>query len=499
MDNLFILANYYYNFGFNITHISVDRDRFHKNLRASYYHLDRILKAPTHHWESLQDERQTLKYLRSHDWKNAVGLGLVLGFKKVRALDIDGCSSQSLITEMLEVLGLPKNYEWVVRSGSNNGFHIIFYCEEHDFPIEEGKVKAFLPNDAYFEEFQHIELRWNGHLVLPPSMHPTYNNYKFINGTYPLKRPKTIELSNLYSLVSKFCGIVSFEAWSQFYTNYELTTIDPFNENTKVPITQSKHIDVSGKYLDFDLQDTNGTKTNAEGNKIEFLQKENYYRQLDNGEYSNGHNIYIQKETRPYFLFFDTETTGIPLNRTADITDLNNWPRLVQLAYILCHSSETGYDDFKDRNIIAKGSFIIKPSGFTIPTDASKVHGITNEFATKNGKSLQNVLNHFQAIIKQADYVVAHNMGFDEKVIGAEFLRSKMTNPLTTAKKICTMQSTIDICAIPGNNGLKWPTLSELHQKLFGKTFQESHNASVDIDATAKCFWELKRTKQISI
>lgn len=32
--------------------------------------------------------------------------------------------------------------------------------------------------------------------------------------------------------------------------------------------------------------------------------------------------------------FFDTETTGIPKNWEAPVTDLSNWPRMVQIAYL---------------------------------------------------------------------------------------------------------------------------------------------------------------------
>ena len=35
------------------------------------------------------------------------------------------------------------------------------------------------------------------------------------------------------------------------------------------------------------------------------------------------------------YLFFDTETTGLPKNWKAPITDLENWPRLVQLAWLV--------------------------------------------------------------------------------------------------------------------------------------------------------------------
>ena len=59
--------------------------------------------------------------------------------------------------------------------------------------------------------------------------------------------------------------------------------------------------------------------------------------------------------------------------------------------------------------------------------------------------------------------------------------------------QLCTMQASTDYCKIPGPYGYKWPKLSELHMKLFGEYFEEAHDAAADINATVKCFWELKR------
>jgi len=48
-------------------------------------------------------------------------------------------------------------------------------------------------------------------------------------------------------------------------------------------------------------------------------------------------------------------------------------------------------------------------------------------------------------------------------------------------------------CAIPGGRGgkFKWPTLTELYTKLFKKGFGDAHDAAYDVDATARCFFEL--------
>jgi len=188
------------------------------------------------------------------------------------------------------------------------------------------------------------------------------------------------------------------------------------------------------------------------------------------------------------YLFFDTETTGLPKNWKAPLTDLSNWPRLVQLAYLFFDSSG---------NKISGDDFIIKPEGFTIPTAASKIHGISTERALREGVSIISVLQNFNSLIEQTTYLVAHNMPFDEKIVGAEFLRNGMANSIQTKNKICTMKETTNFCALNGPYGYKWPKLSELHYKLFKTNFEEAHNAAVDITITAKCFWELKRLGKI--
>lgn len=188
------------------------------------------------------------------------------------------------------------------------------------------------------------------------------------------------------------------------------------------------------------------------------------------------------------YLFFDTETTGLPRNWRAPVTDLNNWPRLVQLAYLY-------YDN--NGNKISGGDFIVKPEGFTIPAEASRVHGISTERALREGESITSVLQHFHSLIEQASYLVAHNISFDEKIVGSEFLRNGIQNSIPSKNKICTMEQTTRFCAINGPYGYKWPKLSELHYKLFGTGFEEAHDASVDVTVTAKCFWELKRLGKI--
>lgn len=183
-----------------------------------------------------------------------------------------------------------------------------------------------------------------------------------------------------------------------------------------------------------------------------------------------------------YYLFFDTETSGLPKDYKAPSSNTQNWPRLVQLSWILTDSS---------RKHIRVADYIIKPDGFTIPDDASRLHGITTQRALNEGDDLKIVITAFLMDLKKATAIVGHNIDFDKKVVGAELIRLGEKDLISSFPSFCTMKSGTNYCAIPGNYGYKYPTLQELHKKLFGIGFANEHNSASDISATEKCFWEM--------
>lgn len=187
-------------------------------------------------------------------------------------------------------------------------------------------------------------------------------------------------------------------------------------------------------------------------------------------------------------LFFDTETTGLPKNWAAPIEQLDNWPRLVQIAWQI-------YDE--NQRLIESFDFIVKPNGFSIPIEASDVHKITTEKAEKVGVDLNIVLRLFYDSVSKSNLIVAHNYSYDYSIMGSEFLRNGYENILEKKESICTMESSTDYCKIQGPNGYKWPKLEELYGILFNQTFN-AHDALDDVIATARCFWELKKKNIIS-
>lgn len=185
-----------------------------------------------------------------------------------------------------------------------------------------------------------------------------------------------------------------------------------------------------------------------------------------------------------HLLFFDTETTGLPRNYKAPASDLNNWPRIVQIAWLLTDAS--GKE-------IRGAEYIIKPNGFTIPSEASKVHGITTDVALRKGVELGTVLASLCRDIDDASQLIAHNISFDEKIVGAELIRNGLPNYFEMKPRMCTMLASTQYCAIPGNYGYKWPKLQELYMKLFGQSFEGAHSALADVRACAKCYFKLQQ------
>ena len=191
------------------------------------------------------------------------------------------------------------------------------------------------------------------------------------------------------------------------------------------------------------------------------------------------------------YLIFDTETTGLPKRWDAPLSDSENWPRCIQIAWQIHDASG---------ELIAHQDYLIQPTGFTIPFDSEQVHGISTSLAEEQGVSLSEVLEDFQAAIKGVAYVVGHNISFDRNIMGAEFLRQGLEDPLEgkTVIDTCT-EETATLCKLAGGRGgkFKLPTLGELYVHLFQVQFEEAHNATADVESTARAFFELLRKNEI--
>ena len=192
------------------------------------------------------------------------------------------------------------------------------------------------------------------------------------------------------------------------------------------------------------------------------------------------------------YLIFDTETTGLPKSWNAPITDTDNWPRCIQIAWQL-------HDDMG--NLLDRNDFLIQPDGFNIPYDAERIHGISTELAQEKGISLIEGLRLFNEALSKTTFIVGQNVEFDVNIMGCEFHRLGVENNLTKLPVLdtCTEKTAL-LCQLPGGRGgkFKLPTLTELHKHLFGIDFAEAHNATADVEATTRCFLELIRLREFT-
>ncbi|WP_264560241.1 DNA polymerase III subunit alpha [Flavobacterium sp. N2270] len=185
------------------------------------------------------------------------------------------------------------------------------------------------------------------------------------------------------------------------------------------------------------------------------------------------------------YLIFDTETTGLPRSWSAPITDTDNWPRCIQIAWQL--HDEMG-------NLIDHEDYLVKPEGFNIPYDAERIHGISTELAMEQGIALSEVLEKFNIALSKTKFIVGQNLGFDVNIMGCEFHRMNVQSKMNEIPVLdtCT-EVTASLLQLPGGRGgkFKLPTLTELHEYLFNVPFSEAHNATADVEATTRCFLEL--------
>lgn len=184
------------------------------------------------------------------------------------------------------------------------------------------------------------------------------------------------------------------------------------------------------------------------------------------------------------YLVVDTETHDLPRNWRAPASDLANWPRIVQAAWL---------EFAPDGRETGRHFTLIRPDGFEIAAGAQRVHGISTATAARDGVALAPVLDAFATAVARSKVVIAHNIDFDATVLSAELLRAGKPDVLARKSLFCTMKASAEYCNLPGNYGPKWPKLEELYRHLFSSQMRAAHDALADAEACAQCFFELKR------
>lgn len=466
--DLRLIAKHYYNLGINVTCICNYRNKF--NL------LDRnLLKAPSHDWEKFSQRRQPLKEFASLDWDNCIGVGAVLGYNDLMALDIDGCIEWDFIKLICKVLGIDTNYEWIVQSGSGAGYHLIFYCHDRlkrdakqeiysisnkaPLSYENDKIDAFYPkrkswysaygvrdNPKYNEFrdifdvsskfglvdlFQKIEFRWSNHLVLPNSIHESGQSYSFLT-TLPFNPPIEISFEKLCLLHDLICSTsADFSGWE-------------------------------------------GTADNNVA----------YQDQL----FINQAAFKFKAKYRPQYLVFD-----LKVNDGNETT--NYQTEIVHFAWLIV--------DYYD-NIINHASFILRPDGYLLKEEGKRIHGITDEIANLIGVDFKTFFRSFLKELETVEYLVCLNYEFTTKVLVYNLEKFGLNSSYLLSKQHKDIVMSLDYEDKPKFFIEDDDTeeiedtrinLCKLYNSLFDRHIQSLNNAVYDSIITKICYVNLKNSK----
>ena len=183
------------------------------------------------------------------------------------------------------------------------------------------------------------------------------------------------------------------------------------------------------------------------------------------------------KQRDKYTLFVDTETSGIPVDTTLSYRNIDNWPTIKQIAWIIYK---------KDGTLIAQHNYATAEEG-------ERKEIVSPTYISKKVLPIHEIVKLFYlGALPACDVIVGHNIEYDIQVIMSELHRyGYNTEPLSSMHQFCTMKNSVDICGFDTSHGDRYPKLQELYSKLFHKPFENAHDAYCDIKATADCFWKV--------
>lgn len=193
-------------------------------------------------------------------------------------------------------------------------------------------------------------------------------------------------------------------------------------------------------------------------------------------------------------LIFDTETTGLP---NKNETDINKQPRIVQFAWLIWH-----IDSNWVWNQEKKINYLINP-WIDIPAQTSEIHWIRN-IDVKDKPKFIDLAEEIITDINTVDYIVAHNLKFDEQMIKIEVQRLQMkwvSIDYMPRWKICTMVTTTPICKLPKKTWFwyKPPKLMEAFFFFYKKYFKWAHDAMVDVKVCGLVLQQMIKMKLITL
>ena len=197
-------------------------------------------------------------------------------------------------------------------------------------------------------------------------------------------------------------------------------------------------------------------------------------------------------------LFYDTETTGLPLFH--DPSDDPRQPHIVQLAAALV--------DLQSRQVIASMDVIVRPMGWEIPDEVAAIHGITTERARAVGVPEPVALKMFVGLYN-ARKRIAHNEQFDARVIRIGLKRYDVgldADVWNAGQSECTQLMSTPILKLPptermlaaGRTHFKSANLGEAYKHFTGNELVGAHSALADVQACMAVYFAIKGDAKVA-
>ncbi|RKD14409.1 hypothetical protein BCY91_08005 [Pelobium manganitolerans] len=188
-----------------------------------------------------------------------------------------------------------------------------------------------------------------------------------------------------------------------------------------------------------------------------------------------------------YYLILDTETSGLPKKWDVSYGAKNNWPHVLQIAWLIFDS---------DGNEVKRENYYLKPGKINISKASTRIHKLDRDFLLKHGKDRRRVFEKFENdIIKYHPLVVAHFAELDFCMVGAEAYRLNEENPLQQSDFFCTMKASAKYVKNPSFSHLR---LGVFYKTLFKKRPEQLHNALKDSELTAEIFFHLLHKNEVT-
>lgn len=207
-------AIHYHSLGLNLTCIHKTENKYNEIVKDK-------LKHPCHRYKFLGREyRQLMEEMLSYPWLSAVGVGTVTGFDDLVVLDIDESNSIELVNLVLKFLELPSNYEWITKSGSGNGYHIYIRTSRPKSLSRIYVVSTYKPNLQFKDDYAKLEVLWNTHIVMPPSLHKSGGKYSFLGGV-PYIRVTSVEIDKVLTCLGIIADLSSVKHGTEYKEEVE--------------------------------------------------------------------------------------------------------------------------------------------------------------------------------------------------------------------------------------------------------------------------------------